>query len=43
VGATISLFTGRGALWGGLRMLLIGSAAGGATFLIGKWLGVAVS
>jgi VIT1/CCC1 family predicted Fe2+/Mn2+ transporter len=43
VGATISLFTGRGALWGGLRMLLIGSAAGGATFLIGKWLGVAIS
>ena len=28
VGATISLFTGRGALRGGLRMLLIGAAAG---------------
>jgi vacuolar iron transporter family protein len=43
VGAAMSLFTGRSALWGGLRMLSIGCAAGGATFLIGRWLGVAVS
>ncbi len=42
VGATISLFTGRSALWGGLRMLLIGCAAGGATYLIGRALGVAI-
>jgi vacuolar iron transporter family protein len=42
VGATISLFTGRGAVRGGLRMLLIGAAAAGATFLIGRLLGVAV-
>jgi vacuolar iron transporter family protein len=40
VGATLSLFTGRGALRGGLRMLLIGSGAGALTFLIGKMLGV---
>jgi len=43
VGAAISLFTGRGALRGGLRMLLIGGGAGAATFLIGKLLGVSVS
>ena len=42
VGATISLFTGRSALWGGVRMLLIGCAAGGATYLIGRALGVAI-
>jgi len=42
VGATISLFTGRSALWGGLRMLLIGAAAGGGTYLIGRALGVAI-
>ncbi|MBZ0106995.1 MAG: VIT1/CCC1 transporter family protein [Sulfuricella denitrificans] len=40
VGATLSLFTGRHALSGGLRMLAIGAAAGGATYLIGKALGV---
>jgi len=42
IGAAISLFTGRGALHGGLRMLIIGSLAGAATFGIGKLLGVAV-
>lgn len=42
VGAAISLFTGRQALIGGLRMLAIGSAAGGATWLIGRALGVAL-
>ena len=42
VGATLSLFTGRHALLGGLRMLLIGSAAGGATYLIGQWMGVSL-
>jgi vacuolar iron transporter family protein len=42
VGATMSLFSGRGALRGGLRMLLIGAAAAAATFAIGRLLGVAV-
>jgi vacuolar iron transporter family protein len=42
VGAAISLFSGRGAARGGLRMLLIGAAAASATFLIGRALGVAV-
>jgi VIT1/CCC1 family predicted Fe2+/Mn2+ transporter len=40
VGAALSLFTGRGAMRGGLRMLLIGAAAGALTFLIGRWVGV---
>ncbi len=43
VGATISLFTGRQALRGGLRMLAIGAAAGAATYLIGRLLGVSLS
>lgn len=42
VGATISLFTGKHALYGGLRMLSIGTAAGATTWLIGKGLGVAL-
>ena len=42
VGAAISLFTGRHAILGGLRMLLIGGAAGAATWAIGKALGVAL-
>jgi len=40
VGATLSLFTGRNAWLGGLRMLGIGSAAGAGTYIIGKALGV---
>ena len=40
VGALLSLFTGRQALYGGLRMLGIGSLAGAATYLIGHALGV---
>ncbi|MBK7642858.1 MAG: VIT1/CCC1 transporter family protein [Planctomycetes bacterium] len=43
VGAVLSLFSGKHALVGGLRMLLIGAAAGGATFGIGRLLGVSVS
>ncbi len=43
IGAAISLFTGRSAWRGGLRMLLIGAAAAGATFFIGRLLGVTVS
>lgn len=43
VGAVLSLFTGRNAWLGGLRMLAIGGAAGVATYLIGKALGVTLS
>jgi len=43
VGATLSLFTGRSALISGLRMLAIGAAAGGVTYLVGKVLGVSLS
>jgi vacuolar iron transporter family protein len=43
VGASISLFTGRSAWFSGARMLLIGTAAGGATYLIGRALGVKLS
>ncbi|MGH9749547.1 MAG: VIT1/CCC1 transporter family protein, partial [Candidatus Polarisedimenticolia bacterium] len=42
VGASMSLFTGRRPLWSALRMALLGSAAGAATWLIGRLLGVAV-
>lgn len=38
IGLAISLFTGRHALLGGLRMLAIGAAAGSATWLIGRGL-----
>jgi VIT1/CCC1 family predicted Fe2+/Mn2+ transporter len=41
VGATLSLFSGKGALLGGLRMLLIGAAAAGATYGIGSLFNVA--
>jgi VIT1/CCC1 family predicted Fe2+/Mn2+ transporter len=40
VGATLSLFTGRQAWLGGMRMLAIGAAAGAATYGIGTLLGV---
>ena len=43
VGASISLFTGRHALWGGLRMLGIGGMAGAITYYIGSLLGVSLS
>jgi VIT1/CCC1 family predicted Fe2+/Mn2+ transporter len=43
VGAALSLFTGRSALWSGLRMVLIGAAAGFATWGIGTLFGVATS
>jgi VIT1/CCC1 family predicted Fe2+/Mn2+ transporter len=42
VGGLMSLFTGRRPLWSALRMALLGSAAGAATWLIGRLLGVAV-
>lgn len=40
VGALMSLFTQRSALWSGFRMLLIGTLAGGLTYVIGGLLGV---
>lgn len=40
VGATLSLFTGRGALASGLRMVAIGGAAGLVTYGVGTLLGV---
>ncbi len=43
VGATLSLFTGKGAWRGGLRMLLIGGGAGAMSYLIGKIMGVSLS
>jgi VIT1/CCC1 family predicted Fe2+/Mn2+ transporter len=43
VGTVLSLFTGRGALRGGLRMLLIGGASGAATYAIGTLLGVSLA
>ncbi len=43
IGAAISLFTGRGALLGGLRMLAIGAGAGGLTWWVGHLLGVGLS
>lgn len=43
VGATLSLFIGRRAITGGLRMLMIGAAAGALTFFIGRMLGVALA
>jgi VIT1/CCC1 family predicted Fe2+/Mn2+ transporter len=42
VGAALSLFTGRRAVLGGLRMLGIGAAAGAATYSIGALLGVSL-
>lgn len=39
IGALLSLFTGRNALWGGLRMLGIGTAAGALTYFVGSLLG----
>lgn len=42
VGATLSLFTGRNALYSGARMLVLGALAGGLTFAIGRIFGVAL-
>jgi len=43
VGAAISLFTGRNALRDGLRMLCIGAAAGGVTYVAGALLGAGLA
>lgn len=40
VGAAMSLFSGRNAFFGGIRMLAIGALAGAATFAIGSLFGV---
>jgi VIT1/CCC1 family predicted Fe2+/Mn2+ transporter len=42
VGSAISLFTGRSVWWSGARQLLLGFAAAGATYAIGRAIGVAV-
>ncbi len=42
IGAALSLFTGRSASYSGLRMLVLGGAAGAVTFGIGRLFGVAV-
>jgi VIT1/CCC1 family predicted Fe2+/Mn2+ transporter len=42
VGLGLSLFTGRHAVRGALRMVLIGGAAGSVSFLVGRALGVAI-
>jgi vacuolar iron transporter family protein len=39
LGVVLSLFTGRGALIGGVRMLSIGAAAAFVTHTIGRWVG----
>lgn len=39
VGSALSLFTGKGAWWSGLRMVMIGGGAGLVTFLVGRLLG----
>lgn len=43
VGMVLSLFTGRNALLGGLRLALIGGGAGAATYFIGQWLGATLA
>ena len=43
VGSVLSLFTGRGVLASGARMLAIGAAAGGVTYLVGGLLGVTLA
>jgi VIT1/CCC1 family predicted Fe2+/Mn2+ transporter len=42
VGAALSLFSGRGAVIGGLRMTMIGAMAAGTTYGIGRLFGVAM-
>ena len=43
IGAGTTLFTGRGVLPSGMRQLLVGFAAAGVTFGVGKLIGVAVT
>jgi VIT1/CCC1 family predicted Fe2+/Mn2+ transporter len=43
VGAGVSLLTGRGFLFSGLRQVVIGAVAAGVTFLVGSVVGLAVA
>src|SRR5271169_884901 len=43
IGSGTTLFTGRGVLRSGVRQLLVGFAAAGVTFVVGKLIGVAVT
>ncbi len=43
VGVGVSLLTGRGAIFSGLRQVGIGAAAAGVTFVVGRIIGVSVS
>jgi len=43
IGAGTTLFTGRGVVLSGTRQLLVGFAAAGVTFGIGKLIGIAVT
>jgi VIT1/CCC1 family predicted Fe2+/Mn2+ transporter len=42
VGALMSLFTGRGVIWSALRMALLGAAAAGLSYAVGRLLGVSI-
>ena len=43
VGVGVSLLTGRGAIFSGLRQVSIGAAAAGVTFIVGRIIGVSVT
>jgi VIT1/CCC1 family predicted Fe2+/Mn2+ transporter len=43
VGAGVSLLTGRGVLFSGLRQLGIGAAAAAVTFAVGRLIGVGIA
>jgi VIT1/CCC1 family predicted Fe2+/Mn2+ transporter len=43
IGAAITLLTGRGVLFSGLRQLAIGLGAAGLTFAVGRLLRVAIT
>jgi VIT1/CCC1 family predicted Fe2+/Mn2+ transporter len=43
IGAGTTLFTGREVLFSGLRQLLVGFAAAGVTYGVGKLIGVAIT
>jgi VIT1/CCC1 family predicted Fe2+/Mn2+ transporter len=43
IGALMSLFTGRRAWWSGFRMVMIGGAAGLATYLLGLLVGISLA
>ena len=43
LGAAITVFSGKSVLWSGACQLLIGMAAAGATFGIGRLFGVAIT